>query len=90
MLTIMIERVKIDGLIDGIVPNLVDEGLSILQYHDTIIFMEHDFDEEKNSNLQCPTPCWCFGVGVGLVVLLGDKSRLRAMDACLSIFIGLC
>jgi hypothetical protein len=38
----MIERAKVDGLIEGVVPHLVDGGLSILQYaDDTILFMEH-------------------------------------------------
>ena len=32
MLTIMIERAKTDGQIEGVVPHLVDGGLSILQY----------------------------------------------------------
>jgi hypothetical protein len=29
MLAIIIKRVKVDGLIKGVVPHLVDEGLSI-------------------------------------------------------------
>ena len=38
MLTIMIERAKTDGQIEGVVPHLVDGGLSILQYaNDTIL-----------------------------------------------------
>jgi hypothetical protein len=41
MLTILIERAKNDGLIEGVIPHLVDEGLSILQYADnTILFYE--------------------------------------------------
>jgi hypothetical protein len=31
MLAIMIERAKNDGLIEGVIPHLVDGGLSILQ-----------------------------------------------------------
>jgi hypothetical protein len=31
MLSIMIERAKSDGLIEGVIPHLVDGGLSILQ-----------------------------------------------------------
>ena len=43
MLAIMIERAKLDGQIEGVVPHLVDGGLSILQYaDDTILFMDHD------------------------------------------------
>jgi hypothetical protein len=40
MIAIMIERTKYDGLIEGVIPHLVDGGLSILQYaNDTILFM---------------------------------------------------
>jgi hypothetical protein len=49
MLTIMIECAKSDGLIEGVIPHLVDGGLSILQYaDDTIIFMEHDLEKSQN------------------------------------------
>jgi hypothetical protein len=46
MLDILIER---DGQIEGVIPHLVDGGLSILQYAgDTILFMEHDLEEARN------------------------------------------
>lgn len=49
MLAILIERAKADGQIRGVIPHLVDDGLSILQYaDDTIIFLEHDFEQAKN------------------------------------------
>jgi hypothetical protein len=52
MLAILIERAKLDGQIDGVVPHLVDGGLSILQYaDDTILFMEHDFEKARNLKL---------------------------------------
>ena len=52
MLAILIERAKNDGQIAGIVPHLVDGGLSILQYaDDTILFMEHDIEKAKNLKL---------------------------------------
>jgi hypothetical protein len=52
MLTIMIERAKVDGLIEGVVPHLINGGLSILQYaDDTILFLEHDFDKARNMKL---------------------------------------
>ncbi|WVZ90623.1 hypothetical protein U9M48_036908 [Paspalum notatum var. saurae] len=52
MLSILIKRAKSDGQIRGIVPNLVDGGLSILQYtDDTIIFMDHDLDMARNMKL---------------------------------------
>jgi hypothetical protein len=31
MLAIMIERAKVDGQIEGLIPHLVDGGLSVLQ-----------------------------------------------------------
>jgi hypothetical protein len=52
MLAIMIERAKSDGLIEGVIPHLVDGGLSILQYaDDTILFMEHDLQKAQNLKL---------------------------------------
>jgi hypothetical protein len=52
MLAILIKRAKEDGQIAGVVPHLVDDGLSILQYaDDTILFMEHDIDKAKNMKL---------------------------------------
>jgi hypothetical protein len=52
MLAIMIERAKVDGLVEGVVPHLVDGGLSSLQYaDDTILFMEHDFEKARNLKL---------------------------------------
>jgi hypothetical protein len=52
MLAIMIERAKQDGEVSGLIPHLVDGGLSILQYaDDTIIFMEHDLDKALNMKL---------------------------------------
>jgi hypothetical protein len=52
MLAIIIERAKVDGQIEGVVPHLVDGGLSILQYaDDTILFMEHDLEKARNLKL---------------------------------------
>ena len=52
MLTIMINRAKLDGQIEGVIPHLVDGGLSILQYaDDTILFMEHDPEKALNMKL---------------------------------------
>jgi hypothetical protein len=49
MLAILIERAKSDGQIEGVIPHLVDGGLSILQYaDDTILFMEHDLEKARN------------------------------------------
>jgi hypothetical protein len=44
MLALLINWNKEDGQITGLVPHLVDGGISILRYaDDTILFMEHDF-----------------------------------------------
>jgi hypothetical protein len=52
MLAIMIEHAKGDGIIEGVIPHLVDGGLSILQYVDyTILFMEHDFEKARTPKL---------------------------------------
>ena len=52
MLAILINRAKVDGQVDGLVPHLVDGGLSILQYaDDTLLFMDHDIEKAKNLEL---------------------------------------
>ena len=52
MLAILIARAKEDGQIGGLIPHLVDGGLSILQYaDDTILFMEHDLEKAVNMKL---------------------------------------
>jgi hypothetical protein len=52
MLAIIIYRAKSEGQINGVIPNLVDDGLSILQYADDIIlFMEHNLDQTRNIKL---------------------------------------
>ena len=46
MLAVMIGRAKEDGQFEGVIPHLVDGGLSILQYaDDTIICMDHDTEK---------------------------------------------
>ena len=43
---------KNDGQISGVIPYLVDGGLSILQYvDDTIIFVDQDLEKVKNMKL---------------------------------------
>ena len=52
MLAIILNRAKQEGLIRGIIPHLIDDGLSILQYaDDTVIFLDHDIDLAKNMKL---------------------------------------
>jgi hypothetical protein len=49
MLAILINKAKADEQIVGVVPHLVDEGISILQYaDDTIIFMDHGLYKAQN------------------------------------------
>ena len=52
MLAVMIGRAKEDGQFEGVIPHLVDGGLSILQYaDDTIIFMYHDTEKARSLKL---------------------------------------
>ena len=52
MLAIIIERAKMDGQIKGLIPHLVNRGISILQYADDIIlFMENDPAQAVNMKL---------------------------------------
>src|SRR5438105_10454191 len=52
MLAILINRAKGEGHFNGVVPHLVDGGLSILQYaDDTILFMNYDLEKAKNLKL---------------------------------------
>jgi len=52
VLAILINRVKLDEQVDGLVPHLVDGGLSILQYaDDTLLFMDHDLVKAENLKL---------------------------------------
>jgi hypothetical protein len=52
MLAILIKRAKGDGQIAGVIPHLIDDGLSIIQYaDDTILFMEYEIEEAKYMNL---------------------------------------
>jgi hypothetical protein len=48
MLAVLIERSKNRGFFDGLVPHLVEDGLSILQYaDDTILFLNDDLEKAK-------------------------------------------
>jgi hypothetical protein len=49
MLAVLIERSKEVSFVDGLLPDLVEGGLSILQYaDDTILFLEDDLEKAKN------------------------------------------
>jgi hypothetical protein len=52
MLAVFIARAKEDVQIQGLIPHLMDDGLSILQYaDDTILYMEHNLEQAKNVNI---------------------------------------
>jgi hypothetical protein len=52
MLAILINRAKIEGQISRVIPHILDDGLSILEYaNDTILFMDHNFDQARNMKL---------------------------------------
>jgi hypothetical protein len=52
MLAILIRRAKSNDLIKGVIPHLVEDGLSILQYADDILlFMDHNLDQARNLKL---------------------------------------
>jgi hypothetical protein len=52
MLDLLINRAKVVGQVRGVIPHLVDDGLSILQYaDDTIIFLDYDLEQAKNLKL---------------------------------------
>ena len=52
MLVFLISRAKEAEQIKGVVPHLVDDGLSILQYaDDTVIFMNNDLEQAQNMKL---------------------------------------
>ena len=52
MLAVLVSRARDNDQIKGVVPHLIDEGLSILQYaDDTIIFLENDLEQAKNLKL---------------------------------------
>jgi hypothetical protein len=52
MLSILIARDKDDGQIEWVIPHLIQNGLSILQYmEDTVLFLSHDLPKATNMKL---------------------------------------
>ncbi len=52
MLAILMQRAKDQGRFKGVVPHLVDNGLSILKYaNDTILLIDHYLDEARDLKL---------------------------------------
>ena len=55
---ILVSRAKNNGQFKALVPNLVDEGLSISQYvDDTILFMNSDIEGDSNLKLVLSKAC---------------------------------
>jgi hypothetical protein len=49
---ILFNRAKTEGQISGVIPHILDDGLSILQYaNDTILFVDHNFGQARNMKL---------------------------------------
>ncbi|WVZ95111.1 hypothetical protein U9M48_040913 [Paspalum notatum var. saurae] len=49
MLAIIINRAKVAGKVNGVIPHLMNDGLSILQYaDDTVIFLDHNLEMARN------------------------------------------
>ena len=52
MLAILVSRAKENNQIEGVVPHLIDGGLSILQYaDDTVLFLEDDAEQAMNMKI---------------------------------------
>ena len=52
MLAVIIARAKENGQVKGVVPHLVEDGLSILHYaDDTMLFLDHDIEQAMNMKL---------------------------------------
>ena len=52
MLAILIARAKDDGQVEGVIPHLIENRLSILQYaDDTVLFLSHDLAKATNMKL---------------------------------------
>ena len=48
--TLIIAKAKTNGQFNRVIPHLVDDGLSILQYaDDTILFMDHNLEQSQES-----------------------------------------
>jgi len=52
MLAVLVSRAKENNQIEGVVPHLIDGGLSILQYaDDTVLFLEDDAEQAMNMKI---------------------------------------
>jgi hypothetical protein len=54
MLAILVNKAKNDGQFKGLIPHLVDDGLSIPQYaDDTLLFLDNDLAKASNLKFCC-------------------------------------
>ena len=52
MLAVLVARAKGENQFAGIIPPLIEGGLSILQYaDDTVVFLDHSIDQARNVKL---------------------------------------
>jgi len=84
MLTIIIERDKVDGQIKGLVPHLVDHGLSISHYaDDTVLILDHDIEQPKNMKLLLCIFGQLSGININIKrvrsSIWGDKTMPRSL-----------
>jgi hypothetical protein len=85
MLVILIKRAKTDGQIEGVIPHLVDDGLSILQYADNIIlFMEHDLEKVRNMKLLLSSFEELSGLKINFYKSEIFRGRLRNLNRCMN------
>jgi hypothetical protein len=93
MLAIIINRAKEDGQVSGLIPHLVDEGVSILQYaDDTIIFLDHNLEKALNMKLILCIFEQLFGLKIkfhkSVVFCFGkakeEEDQYRALFGCVS------
>jgi hypothetical protein len=72
MLAILIARAKAEGQVEGIIPNLIEDVLSILQFaDDTVIFMSHDVQKAVNMKFLLSTSEQVSGLKINF-----DKSEI--------------
>uniref|UniRef100_J3LHT9 Reverse transcriptase domain-containing protein n=1 Tax=Oryza brachyantha TaxID=4533 RepID=J3LHT9_ORYBR len=75
------DKAKEDGQSVGVVPHLIDEGLTILQYADDIlIFMDHDIDKAKNMKLILNVFAQLSGLKINF-----HKSLMKVKDSFLAL-----
>lgn len=80
MLAILIERAKDNGKFSGVIPHLVDDGLSILQYtDDTTLFLDHDILQIKDLKLVLSTFEQLSGLKINLHKVLLQRSSQKTL-----------